>query len=1056
MAKKSNKLNKTNKGNKKYIGVTGFQQQVKPPFVNKSAFPNLGVKNIPNPQDNTYFTQNAPYGTITSGDVSYAPGSFNLNTPFTSYSNEYDADPFVPGVQQGPVTQERAQQLNPNKTDVVKDRYRSPFENVRRNEAVTAGLFLTDAYLRKNQAIRDNYNYQKRLRNVFTQKPIYDYNYLHGPDSSGGTEYQSLIMAKDGAQIRKTASPNFGDVEVEGGEFIQLPDLTTQHVQGPSHAKGGVHTSLPEGSRVFSDFLKPLGSKKTYAQLAKKYDTTEYKKILDNPYANQIDRNTAKKMFDRNESILNELFQDQQIQNGNSDGTDQAAEMTPEMMAKFGLDLKKGEKLSFTDPFQMGGEYMGGYAEFQDGGMFPSNSTFYNNPQTPNYGNNDFFMIKGDYEFQDGGMYNPYEEVRDELSLANTINTKDDNKFFQEGGVYVSPVTKRKYKIPQEAIVKKEGDKSIKPGDYVVFEDGTVKKVTKLQAKRVANKSETSGALTDEEGKSYISRWTEESPENRKTLELAEKAIQKGIENGQIKYNKDNGTIDILGNFSPNLEERLAISEVINKSGKRFGTLNYKINSQALTTEYTNSKNEKNKGSFVGGFTPLDYEQRATYARARAEGMSKEEAIALAETKDPKQKAANRKAFLNEIQLKDESGKLVDVDSIPESYLISDDFYKTGNRFTNVINAIETSFPEGSFRPVLGNDNLGGFEHYDAAAYISDPRYMAVAEEEEAQKPEDLKGRTFTPTPPFEQTPSTPGKFPAYQALPEALGFLAGMNPYTYYTPDYTHTELVPPTLNIDDELQSINNTVQSAMRQTTGNPSLDNSRNAALFNTALQAKQQAFAKKQNYDAQARFQADQYNAQARDLENFRDVSSAAQVYNEYMAGAQDAAEAERLGAIFSLVDKTGKFNRDEFLKMMYFTTMYPNYYYEGTDLRNPIKLNPKAKQYWDSQWANKNKGQVSSMSFSPGVTPAAPPATPPMTGTQTLNTMKTSYPTDWNSMYQQNPPALPNFNPMVVNQQTTPFSPQPITILGYDNPVIPELPTTPGYFLPGYDQEDKI
>ena len=961
MAKKSNKLNKSNKSNKK-VGQAGLFNWLNEP--------------VKKPAD--VYENNAEPVELTG-----LPAAPSWNTWGTPEFNEQAAGLYQ---RPKPMTLDEPQYQVTTGTDAapkssapdINQKLKNPFSGLKRNEAITLGLAATDAFLRRNQAIQDNYNYQKRLRNVFTQKPIYDYNYLYGPDASGGTQYQSLIMAKKGANIRRGTSPETTDVEVEGGEFIQLPDMETQHVQGPSHAKGGVHTNLPEGTRVFSDFLKPMGSKKTYAQLAKKYDTDKFKKILDNPYANSVDRNTARRMFDRNESILNELFQDQQIQNGNSDGTDQAAEsmgMNPEMVAqmnqeeimgKFGLDLREGEKLSFTNPFEYGGQYYGGYAEFQDGGQFPmmgdNRSTFYGNVISPNYNNNGFYYVGGDSSFQEGGMYqedegmyNPYANTEQELSLANTVYAHNDNTYFQEGGVYVNPATKRKYKVPKDATVKKEGDKSIKAGDYVVFEDGTVKKVSKVEAKIVANTTKSSSAADSKEGIAYVNAWAQQSPENNVLLQLAEGAIEKGIKDGTVTKNKD-GSINILGGFKPNFRERLAISQVLNVSGKHFGTPKYKINSQAGTSDFSRKVKTKDKsgkeseglsaGSFVGGFTPMDYEQRATYSRAIAEGMSQDEAIALAESTDSKQKAENRKKFLTEIGL---SGLAANT---PDSYLITDDFYKNNNRYEEITKSMEKTFPSGTFRPSMGDDALGGFEHYDAAAYVGNPRYLAV-EEEEGTSPEGTPpGNKYNPMPPYDQVPSTPGKFPLYQGAPEVLGFLAGMTPYTYYTPDYTHTEIVPPTLNIDDELQSINSTLQSAVRQTTGNPSLDNSRNSALFNTALQAKQQAFAKKQNYDANARFQADQYNAQARDLENFRDVSSAAQVYNEYRAAAMDAAETERLNAVFNLVDKNAKFNRDEALKMMYFTTMFPNYYYEGTDLRNPIKVNPNARNYWNSQWAN--------------------------------------------------------------------------------------------------------
>jgi hypothetical protein len=190
------------------------------------------------------------------------------------------------------------------------------------------------------------------------------------------------------------------------------------------------------------------------------------------------------------------------------------------------------------------------------------------------------------------------------------------------------------------------------------------------------------------------------------------------------------------------------------------------------------------------------------------------------------------------------------------------------------------------------------------------------------------------------------GRFPLYQAAPEALGYMYANRPYSYYTPDYTHTEIAPPTLNIDAQLQAIDDSFQSAIRQTTGNASIDNSRNVALFNQARAAKQQAFNNAQTYNAQARSQADQYNAQARDLENYRDVTSAASIYNDYMAAAQDAAEQEKLRAISSLTNKYGKFNQDEFVKMFNVTNLMPNYYYEGTDLRNPLKPNPYSQRFY--------------------------------------------------------------------------------------------------------------
>lgn len=1115
MAKKSPKNKNLSGRNKPKFDVGGINPDpnqstnqwlasMRAPFITPSQkmFPLKMDRGMPDfsgtlPQG-TYSPVGAPQGTITSGNQTYAPGSY-----YTGYEGQYDVDPNQFGVQQGPQTKERAVELGYKEPENKKPK--SPFGNIKWNDAVQMGLYGVDAFLRKNDAIRNQQNYAKRLRNVFTQAPIYDYNYLYGPDSSGGTQYQSMIMAKKGANIRRGTSPETTDVEVEGGEFIQLPDLSTQHVEGPSHAKGGVHTNLPEGTRVFSDYLKPMGSKKTYAQLAKKYDTDKWEKILKNPFASDIDRNTAEKMYQRNISVLNELFNDQQIMNGNSDGTDQAAEgfdeqeeqATQQMeqmegeeaVGKFGLDLKKGEKLSFTDPFEYGGEYMGGPAHlfhggyYQDGGQFPmmgdNASTFYGKVSSPNYSNNGFYNVIGSPSYQEGGItgrvswtlpedqeklfqafYNtlPFNlqvdddsyNVRgywdalgrpEEFDYSQPVNDKglysrydrnprtgmlltspnsptfeetimeqvrqgykpmidpDGNIYsvsaddmpqegyfanYQDGGFYdaesnpegyfadggtvgggkkeyTDPKTGKKYKVPAGATIKKEGDPGLKAGDIIEMKDGSLRKVTALETKTVSKNTATSAAKDWEEGKAYINAWAEEPTtdgySNKTKLKVAEDAIEKGLADGTIiKDPKTPNGVIITGKFKPSFKERLYLSEVINLSGEGFGTSKYRIVGQKATEGYSKEVDKKVKdpktgkevtkksfeGSFAGGMTPQDYEQRATYERALAEGMSRGEAEALATTTDPKQKLENKKKFLQEIG--------VSTKDIPESYLASDDFYK--NRFAQITQGMENTYSQGTFRKAMGDDLLSGWEHYDAGRYSREPVYGDLEYE-----PETPEGNEYKPSEPIKIHPSTLAKFPLYQAAPEALGYLAGLNPASYYTPDYTHTEITPPTLNIDDELRSIDDSFLGLTKQTTGNPSLDNSRRAALFNQTLNAKSQAFSRKQNFDASARFEADKYNAAARDLESYRDVTSAAQVYNDYMQVAMDNAETERLNAIFNLTDKVARQKQSEFLKALYMTQM-PNYYYEGTDPMQPIKVNPYAPPTWESSFLNRREAQT--------------------------------------------------------------------------------------------------
>ena len=187
-------------------------------------------------------------------------------------------------------------------------------------DLVSLGLAGIDAALGYNQDLKN----ERKLNESIQQrnsKPLYDYNYMYGRTTSGGTEYQPTIKAEMGAQINKRySSGGNNNVEVEGGEFIQLPNLETEMASGPSHANGGIPTNLPDQTRVYSNSLKPEGSKKTFAQIAKNYDITSYKKTVENPFAKQVDKDTASIMMQRNQKILDSLFNDQQILNGDSNG----------------------------------------------------------------------------------------------------------------------------------------------------------------------------------------------------------------------------------------------------------------------------------------------------------------------------------------------------------------------------------------------------------------------------------------------------------------------------------------------------------------------------------------------------------------------------------------------------------------------------------------------------------------------------------------------------------------------------------------------------------------
>ena len=746
--------------------------------------------------------------------------------------------------------QELSKKIEPEKS---RQKARNPFENVKWSDAVQTGLYGVNAFLRRNDAIREEQEFNRRL---FDQDAIYNYNYLYGPDSSGGTQYQGviprtaqqgMIMAKEGAQIRKGTSPDITDVEVEGGEFIQLPNMNTQHVEGPSHAKGGVHTNLPEGARVFSDFLKPAGSKKTYAQLAKKYDTQKWKDILENPYASEIDRNTAKLIYDRHERVLDELFQDQQLQNGNSDGTDQAMDdmggIDIQRTAQEGMiyespvdqegyiesDLKQilppmyleepdyeGDmEIEPESDYNQGGQYFGGTAEFYGGGYYQDGGQF------PMMGDNASTFYQG---------------VMPDPSIFNNTTTTQGSPAFGQAGMQKTAATATAAETPIET--------------------------AKELIEKIKNNPELAKAVFN-------------------------------------YYRKD---------FK---NESVSLEDLLNSFGEVTDNI-YQIRSKASEAELRDI--DLDKGTKNSKYKEL----------AKKYGVSP--------ITDENKIKKFQQVYRSLAKLQEDPLFKKDLETYELTPIGVDDTKWQGSLYSGKGISLADSW--------FGNTTLGQLLRRKQLPPTTPAPGPVIPEE---SKP----GNVMKPVSPVGQTMSTMGRFPAYQAIPNAMGYLAGLNPYSYYTPDFKPAYIAPPTLNIDPELQSIDDTVYAMMNQTTGNPSIDNSRDTALFNQALAAKQQAFARKQNYDANARGEADKFNALSAADANNKNVLAAAQIKNEYMASAQDLAEAERLGAIFNLTDKYGKYQQDEYLKMLYFDSLVPNYYYNGLDPRNPIKLDPTASRSFE-------------------------------------------------------------------------------------------------------------
>lgn len=135
----------------------------------------------------------------------------------------------------------------------------------------------------------------------------------------GGADYNAYIGMPN-AKVNKTLTAvprEAANLEAEGGETVvgnidgsMMPSFYT--IEGPRHSNGGVPLNLPDDSFIFSDtksmkitdpaLLKMfnLAQKKggyTPAEMSKKFDINNYRKILQDPNTDKIARKTAEMMI---------------------------------------------------------------------------------------------------------------------------------------------------------------------------------------------------------------------------------------------------------------------------------------------------------------------------------------------------------------------------------------------------------------------------------------------------------------------------------------------------------------------------------------------------------------------------------------------------------------------------------------------------------------------------------------------------------------------------------------------------------------------------------------
>lgn len=145
------------------------------------------------------------------------------------------------------------------------------------------------------------------FKNAQTQSFLNDYN-----DSQYGTT--NIGMMEDGG-IAKYKSINQGgmaNVEVEDKETLQLNNGLIDSVYGKTHSEGGIPMVLPEGSKVFSEKLKHPDKKKSFAKLAKKFETKKDFDNLESNISDNINKTTAELNIQFKNKSSEELFAEQE------------------------------------------------------------------------------------------------------------------------------------------------------------------------------------------------------------------------------------------------------------------------------------------------------------------------------------------------------------------------------------------------------------------------------------------------------------------------------------------------------------------------------------------------------------------------------------------------------------------------------------------------------------------------------------------------------------------------------------------------------------------------
>jgi hypothetical protein len=165
--------------------------------------------------------------------------------------------------------------------------------------------------IKKLPQARTGYQVQGALVNDVPAMGGADYNAYIGEPALKESKYLTAVprdqanLEAEGGGKNKGGETAYGDLNGDG-----MPEHKI--IVGPRHAQGGVPLNLPEDTFIFSDtramrikdpqiltMFGKGGTNKSYtpAEIAKQYDIQKYRKILEDPNTDAIERKTAELMI---------------------------------------------------------------------------------------------------------------------------------------------------------------------------------------------------------------------------------------------------------------------------------------------------------------------------------------------------------------------------------------------------------------------------------------------------------------------------------------------------------------------------------------------------------------------------------------------------------------------------------------------------------------------------------------------------------------------------------------------------------------------------------------